>query len=189
LANIHPALQLSVLDQVAAPRFVAMDTMNFWISGEREALLAVLKRVDALFLNDEEAFALSGTGNIMQAAAVIRTMGPQTLVIKRGEHGAVLIHDGVAEILPAMMLDKVIDPTGAGDTFAGGFMGFLAIQPSVTHAALRGAMVAGTVAASCAVEAFSVDGVESMQLAELEKRAARLRAGILTPASGWQARG
>jgi sugar/nucleoside kinase (ribokinase family) len=189
LANIHPALQLSVLDQVAAPRFVAMDTMNFWISGEREALLAVLKRVDALFLNDEEAFALSGTGNIMQAAAVIRTMGPQTLVIKRGEHGAVLIHDGVAEILPAMMLDKVIDPTGAGDTFAGGFMGFLAIQPSVNHAALRGAMVAGTVAASCAVEAFSVDGVESMQLAELETRAARLHAGILTPGSGWQARG
>lgn len=185
LANIHPALQLSVLDQIAAPRFVAMDTMNFWISGEREALLKVLARVDALFLNDEEAFALSGTGNLVQAAHVIRQMGPQTLVIKRGEHGAVLIHNGQAELLPALMLEQVIDPTGAGDTFAGGFMGYLATRPVVDHDALRGAMVAGTTAASCAVEAFSVEGVERMSLDTLQTRASRLRAGVLTPVAGW----
>lgn len=186
LANIHPALQLSVLDQIAAPRFVAMDTMNFWISGEREALQKVLARVDALFLNDEEAFALSGTGNLVQAADVIRQMGPQTLVIKRGEHGAVLIHNNHAELLPALLLEQVIDPTGAGDTFAGGFMGYLATRPVVDHDALRGAMVAGTTAASCAVEAFSVDGVERMTLSTLQARAARLAGGILKPAADWQ---
>ena len=160
LANIHPALQLDVLRQMRRPRFVAMDTMGFWISGERDKLLEVLLQVDALFLNDEEAYQLSGTGNLLQAARRIREMGPQTLVIKRGEFGSVLFHDGKALTVPAVMLERVVDPTGAGDTFAGGFMGYLACQPQVDAAALQGAMVTGTLLASFCCEDFSVDALE-----------------------------
>ncbi len=179
LANIHPDLQYDVLEQCKQPRFVALDTMNFWISGERPSLERVLRRVDALFLNDEEAFALSGEGNVIQAARAIHAMGPQTVVIKRGEHGAVLIHGGQAWILPAVMLDHVVDPTGAGDTFAGGFMGYLARQPRIDTAALQGAMVAGTIAASFAVQDFSVDAIERASMADLRSRHELLCGGLL----------
>lgn len=180
LANIHPELQLQVLDQCTAPRFVALDTMNFWIAGERAALERVLTRVDALFLNDEEAFALSGEGNMQKAARRIHAMGPRTVVIKRGEHGAVLVHEGRSLVLPAVLLDHVVDPTGAGDTFAGGFMGFLACQGRIDATALQGAMVAGTLAASFAVQDFSVDGIERATLADLATRHEYMRSCLLS---------
>jgi len=177
LANIHPALQLDVLRQMRRPRFVAMDTMGFWIAGEREKLLEVLLQVDALFLNDEEAYQLSGTGNLLQAARRIREMGPQTLVIKRGEFGAVLFHGGKALTVPAVMLERVVDPTGAGDTFAGGFMGYLACQPQVDATALQGAMVTGTLLASFCCEDFSVDALERADLEAFLARHDQFRSG------------
>lgn len=180
LANIHPVLQLDVLQQMHRPRFVAMDTMGFWIAGERERLLAVLKRVDALFLNDEEAYALAECGNLLQAARIIAGMGPKTLVIKRGEFGAVLFHAGQALHMPAVMLDRVCDPTGAGDTFAGGFMGYLACQPSVDLQCLQGAMVTGTLAASVCCEDFSVLALERADLNTLISRHAQLQRGAIS---------
>lgn len=180
LANIHPALQLDVLGQMQRPRFVAMDTMGFWIAGERERLLAVLARVDAVFLNDEEAYALSGVGNLLQAARVIQGMGPATVVIKRGEFGAVLFHDGHALQVPAVMLDRVVDPTGAGDTFAGGFMGYLACQSAIDTGSLQGAMVTGALAASFCCEDFSVDALERADLDAVIARHGRLRAGAVS---------
>ncbi len=186
LGNIHPALQLDVLAQCrsgsgSGPRFVGMDTMNFWIAGERATLEKVLAQVDALFVNDEEAFALSGCGNILEAARQIHRMGPTIVVIKRGEHGAFLFHGGQALMLPAVLLDRVVDPTGAGDTFAGGFMGYLASRGTLDSATLQGAMVAGTCAASFAVEDFSVEGIERVALADLTRRQMQLRAGLLSP--------
>ncbi|MFZ4579322.1 MAG: PfkB family carbohydrate kinase [Myxococcota bacterium] len=175
LANIHPALQLDVLNQMKGPRFVALDTMGFWITGEREKLLTVLKRIDALFLNDEEAFALSECGNLVTAARRIQAMGPKILVVKRGEFGSVLFYDGHALAMPAVMLEHVVDPTGAGDTFAGGFMGYLASQPVIDVSALQGAMVTGTVAASFCVEGFSIDALERADLAALAQRHQQLR--------------
>lgn len=175
LANIHPALQGEVLDQVQRPRFVALDTMNFWISGERATLQQVLTRIDALFLNDEEAYALSGIGNLLLAARAIQSMGPRTVIIKRGEHGAVLFHGDTIRHTPALLLDTVRDPTGAGDTFAGGFMGYLATQPHIDATALEGAMVMGTLAASVSVEDFSVDALERADLQAILARQATLR--------------
>lgn len=178
LANIHPRLQLEVLDAMRAPKFVALDTMNFWINGERDHLAAVLRRVDLLLLNDEEAFALSGSGNMIQAAAAITAMGPRAVVIKRGEHGAWLFVDGKANLVPAVPLHEVIDPTGAGDSFAGGFMGWLANQGKFDAAAMAQAMVVGTLVASFTVEGFSVDGLERVGHAELAQRHARLLAAV-----------
>lgn len=179
LANIHPTLQLGVLQQMKRPRFVGLDTMNFWIAGERAALTEVLRHVDALFVNDEEAFQLSGVGAIVPAARKIMEMGPSTVVVKRGEHGAVLFHGGHVLHMPAVLLDRVVDPTGAGDTFAGGFMGYLASQPTIDVAALQGAMVVGTLAASVCVEGFSVDALERANLDTLSARHRQLRAGLV----------
>ena len=178
LANIHPRLQLEVLDAMRAPKFVALDTMNFWINGERDHLAAVLRRVDLLLLNDEEAFALSGSGNMIQAAAAISAMGPRAVVIKRGEHGAWVFVDGHASLVPAVPLPEVTDPTGAGDSFAGGFMGWLASQGTFDAATMSQAMVVGTLVASFTVEGFSVDGLERVGRNELAQRHARLRAAV-----------
>ncbi len=175
LANIHPRLQLSVLEQVTAPKFVALDTMNFWISGELNHLKAVLAKVDLLLLNDEEAFGLSGSGNMIQAAAAIRDMGPKAVVIKRGEHGAWLFTEDSAGLVPAVPLPEVIDPTGAGDTFAGGFIGYLARRGRFDTESMREAMVSGTLAASYCVEDFSVDRLETVTLADLQTRHATLQ--------------
>lgn len=175
LANIHPSLQADVLDQIDRPKFVALDTMNFWIAGERNSLMKVLPRIDALFLNDEEAYALSGVGNLLMAARKIQQMGPRTVVIKRGEHGAVLFHGETIRHTPALILDSVRDPTGAGDTFAGGFMGYLATRPHIDVAALEGAMVMGTLAASVCVEDFSVDALERADLKTILGRQTALR--------------
>src|SRR5262249_33059532 len=130
LGNIHPALQISVLDQVERPRLVVADTMNFWISGEPAAVAAMLERIDILVINDEEPRQLSGRHNIRRAAREILGMGPKRLIIKRGEHGALLFDEHGVFAAPGFPLEDVVDPTGAGDSFAGGLVGYLASQPS-----------------------------------------------------------
>ena len=159
LANIHPALQAEVLTQVARPRFVAADTMNYWIEGTPDELRAVLRRVDALLINDEEARELGGESNLVKAARAICALGPRLLVIKRGEHGVLMTREDGFFAAPAMPLDTVVDPTGAGDTFAGGFMGYLASAREVTDEVLTRAAIAGSALASLAVEDFGLDGL------------------------------
>lgn len=173
LANIAPELQLNVLAQAKAPRFVALDTMNYWITTRREALLDVLKRVDMLLINDEESHLLSGLRNIHAASEKILALGPKTLVIKRGEHGANLYTDGRAFILPAYPTRHVIDPTGAGDSFAGGFLGFLAQHERFDFEALKMAMVMGTLVASFTVEDFSVGRLLTLDDEAWQKRRSR----------------
>ncbi len=160
LGNIDPALQLSVLDQArAGARFVAMDTMNFWINTAREPLLEVLKRIDLLFINDEEAMQLAEAWSVIAAAEKLLGMGPKFVVVKRGEHGAILFGPQLTLFVPAVLLSNVVDPTGAGDTFAGGFMGQLSRTGTLDRSALASALTWGTVMASFTVEAFSVDGI------------------------------
>ncbi len=170
LANIHPALQLEVLDQVQAPRFVAADTMNFWIDSTPDDLRAVLARVDALVINDEEARQLSGEANLVKAARVIRRMGPPLLIIKRGEYGVLMTRAEALFAVPAMPLEDVSDPTGAGDTFAGGFMGYLASAGEITDAAVSRAIIAGSAMASFAVEDFGLDRLLSLTQDEVRCR-------------------
>ncbi len=162
LGNIHPALQTDVLEQVEAPKLVAMDTMNFWISGAREALERTLSRVHTLLINDEEARQLAGEHNLCRAAQKIMAMGPHSLVIKRGDAGALLFYEGGVFAAPALPLEDVRDPTGAGDTFAGGFMGYLAYAGTLDPESIRAAMINGSVMASFCVEKFSVDGLRDL---------------------------
>lgn len=157
LGNIHPELQAQVVDQVKNPKLIAMDTMNFWIQGSLPALKKTLSRVNLLFVNDGEARQLSGEHNVVKAAKAIRAMGPQRVVIKRGEYGALLFDEEHVFWCPAYPLADVFDPTGAGDSFAGGFMGCVAESGSLSHDALRRAMVTGSVMGSFAVERFSLD--------------------------------
>ncbi|MCY3846074.1 MAG: PfkB family carbohydrate kinase [Acidobacteria bacterium] len=156
LANIHPALQLEVLEQVRDPAFVALDTMNYWIEGTPAELKAVLARVDAVIINDEEARELSGEDNLVGAARAIRALGPSHVVIKRGEHGVLAARREEFFAAPALPLADVRDPTGAGDTFAGGLVGYLATVPSRTHDAWARAVIAGSTMASFAVEDFGL---------------------------------
>ncbi|HEY8374855.1 MAG TPA: PfkB family carbohydrate kinase, partial [Nannocystis sp.] len=172
LANIQPRLQADVFAQMQRPRLVGLDTMNLWISIANEDLKAVLKNVDVLTLNDEEARQLTGEHNIVKAARAVRAMGPRNVVIKRGEYGALLFDaDGDVFAAPALPLEEVVDPTGAGDSFAGGFMGYLArpgIEPS--GAALRTAMIFGSVMASFCVEGFSYDKLKGLSQAAIQAR-------------------
>ncbi|MDA1092772.1 MAG: PfkB family carbohydrate kinase [Acidobacteria bacterium] len=170
LANIHPALQVDVLNQVESPRFVAADTMNFWIEGTPDDLQAVLKRVDALVINDEEARQLSGEANLVKAARAIRAMGPDLLIIKRGEYGVLMTRDEGFFAAPALPLEDVVDPTGAGDTFAGGFMGYLASAGEVTDAVVSRAIIAGSAMASFAVEDFGLDRLLRLTQEEVRER-------------------
>ncbi|HIN11296.1 MAG TPA: sugar kinase [Acidobacteria bacterium] len=174
LANIHPALQLEVLDQVHAPRFVAADTMNFWIEGTPGELRKVLGRVDALVINDEEARELSGESNLVKAARAIQRMGPALLVIKRGEHGVLVTRDRLFAA-PAMPLERVVDPTGAGDTFAGGFMGSLASAVEITDTVVARAVIAGSALASLSVEDFGLDQLLRLTSGELHDRFAAFK--------------
>jgi len=175
LGNIHPELQSRVLDQVRSPRLVAADTMNFWISGALPALRKTLQRVHLLFVNDAEARALAGEHNVVKAARAILRMGPGRVVIKRGEYGALLFEEDHAFALPAYPLEDVFDPTGAGDTFAGGFMGHLAHARTLDHATLRRAMVFGSVLASFNVEQFSLERLRVLSLGEIQARYRLLR--------------
>lgn len=177
LGNIHPRLQLDVLEQVTAPRLVAADTMNFWIEGTRDELGEVLKRVDVLIINDAEARELTNESNLVKAARVIRAMGPSTVVIKRGEHGVLMTRPGDGEFFaaPAMPLEEVFDPTGAGDTFAGGFLGSLAACGDITDATLARAIIYGSTLASFAVEDFSLDRLLRLTQEEIAERFRRFR--------------
>ncbi|QSQ26247.1 bifunctional hydroxymethylpyrimidine kinase/phosphomethylpyrimidine kinase [Pyxidicoccus parkwayensis] len=176
LGNIHPELQAQVLDQVRAPKLVAADTMNFWINGSRQALLKTLKRVNLLFVNDAEARQLAGEHNVVKAARSILSMGPQRVVIKRGEYGALLFDHDHIFACPAFPLAEVFDPTGAGDTFAGGFMGALATSAGGPDAAvLRRAMVMGSVMASFTVEKFSLERLREVTRPEIHARFAEFR--------------
>jgi sugar/nucleoside kinase (ribokinase family) len=171
LANIDPELQLDVLGQMAErPRLVALDTMNFWIQGKREALLRVLAEVDAVTINDAEARQLAREPNLIKAARTIAAMGPKTVVVKRGEYGALMVSDGAFFIVPAFPLESVWDPTGAGDTFAGGFMGYLAAEGRTDSAAMRRALVYGSVMASFTVEDFSLNRLVRLTPAEIDSR-------------------
>lgn len=176
LGNIHPELQSRVLDQVRSPKLVAADTMNFWIKGSRDALLKTLERVNLLFVNDAEARQLAGEHNVVKAARAILRMGPERVVIKRGEYGALLFDKEHVFACPAFPLAEVFDPTGAGDTFAGGFMGTLATSAvGVDSSLLRRAMVMGSVMASFTVEKFSLERLREVTRPEIHARFAEFR--------------
>ena len=175
LGNIDPELQLRVLDQVHRPRFVACDTMNLWIDIKRDRLLELLKRVDLLLVNDAEARQLSGDFNLARAARWIMDRGPRYLIIKKGEHGAILFTPGSVFFAPGFPLEEVFDPTGAGDAFAGGFMGHLAQCGRLDDADLRRAVIYGSVLGSFAVERFSVERFKDLTPEEIEDRVRAFR--------------
>ena len=174
LANIQPDLQYNVMQQVKKPKFVAMDTMNFWITGTPDDLKKTLSVVDALVINDSEVRLLSGVDNIFAGARIIQDMGPKTLIIKKGEHGSILIHKDSYFACPALPIENLFDPTGAGDTFAGGFMGYLSHVDEINSANLRRAIVMGTVMASFCVESFSADRLKSLTNDDIKNRAQQL---------------
>ncbi len=170
LANIDPELQLDVLRKAERPRLVALDTMNFWIRGKREALRRVLAEVDALVINDAEARMLAEEPNLVKGARKILAYGPKTVVVKRGEYGVLMVNGGRFFFVPAFPLESVFDPTGAGDAFAGGFMGYLARVGSVDEPTLRRAIVYGSVMASFTVEDFSLNRLLRLTHEEIEAR-------------------
>lgn len=170
LANIDPDLQWEILHQVERPRLVAMDTMNFWINGKRPAVERILSEADALIINDGEARQLTQEPNLVKAAEAVLAFGLQLVVIKRGEYGAVLFAHGNFFFAPAFPLAAVLDPTGAGDSFAGGFMGALARDGGMDEAGLRRAVVYGSVMASFAVEDFSLRRLTRLRPEEIEER-------------------
>ena len=175
LGNIDPVLQLDVLEQVRAPRLVACDTMNYWINGKREDLLRLLRRVDLLLVNDTEARELSGDFNLLRAARWIQQQGPDMVIVKKGEHGAILFAGDTIFFTPGYPLEEVFDPTGAGDAFAGGFMGYLARCGSLAPDDLRRAMVYGSALGSFAVEKFSVERLIGLQPEEVQSRVRSFR--------------
>jgi len=170
LANIHPALQIQVAEQVESTKFIACDTMNLWIDTARDELVSLLPRLDMLLLNDEEARMLSGHFNLLRAARAILQMGVKQVIIKRGEHGATLVTEDSVFISPAFPLDEVVDPTGAGDCFAGGFMGELARSEYIDALSIRKAMVYGSVMASYNVESFSLARLKEINMDQIEAR-------------------
>jgi sugar/nucleoside kinase (ribokinase family) len=170
LANIDPDLQRDVLRQVRRPALVAADTMNYWIARKRESLRSTLKLVDALIINDAETRQLANEPNLVRAARTIQSWGPRILIIKRGEYGALLFVDGDWFSAPALPLESVQDPTGAGDCFAGGAVGYLAKRMRFDAAHLRQAIIMGSVMASYNVEAFSLDRLRTLTMAEIEAR-------------------
>ncbi|HEY6223327.1 MAG TPA: PfkB family carbohydrate kinase, partial [Gemmatimonadales bacterium] len=170
LGNIDPELQLGVLDQVKAPALVACDTMNYWIHSKRDLLLELLRHIDILMVNDSEARELSGDWNIYRAAQWILGRGPTRVVVKQGEHGALLVDKQGTFKVPAYPLEAVFDPTGAGDAFAGGFMAYLASVDDTSPQALRRAMVYGAAMGSFAVEAFGIQGFDKVTPADVRAR-------------------
>ena len=171
LGNIDPELQLDVLDKMNHPRFVAMDTMNFWINGpKRDAVLKVLSRVSAILLNDEEGALLTGARTAVGVGRGVQALGPRTVVLKRGEHGALLFHGAEIFYVPAYPLEVVVDPTGAGDTFAGGFMATLARSGELDMDTFRRAMLTGSIMASFCVEGFGLDAIADASLDAVRRR-------------------
>lgn len=170
LGNIDPVLQIDVLDQVRSPEVVVCDTMNYWIEGSREALISLLGRIDVLMVNDSEARELADDHNLLRAARWIQERGPKIVVVKKGEHGAILFGPDSIFFVPGFPLEFVFDPTGAGDSFAGGFMGYLASVESPTEEDYRTAMVYGSAMGSFAVEKFSVDRFKNLEREEILER-------------------
>lgn len=170
LANIDPELQLEVLAQVRSPKLVACDTMNFWITSKPEALRLVLQKVDIVVINEGEARQFTGESNLVKAAKKIMELGCKRLVVKRGEYGVLMFTPQTAFAAPAYPLEEVFDPTGAGDTFAGGFIGYLANTGDLTEEGMRQAIVFGSVMASFNVEDFSLNRMKSLEYKEIEKR-------------------
>ncbi len=184
LANIAPELQAHVMDQIESPRFVMADTMDLWINTSRNALLKLIRKVDLLLLNDSEARHLSGEHHLINAAHAILKLGPRYLIIKKGEHGSMLISRNNIFPLPAFPVRNIIDPTGAGDSFAGGLIGCLANRKNMSGStlraagrpalqALRQAMIYGTITASFTVEAFSIDKLSAITCKDVNKRAGK----------------
>jgi sugar/nucleoside kinase (ribokinase family) len=170
LGNIDPGLQLDVLKQVRAPALVATDTMNLWIDIKRADLEKVLAKTHTIMLNDEEARLFAGEHNLRRAAAMILKCGPTSVIIKRGDAGALLFHGGGVFAAPAMPLADVKDPTGAGDSFAGGLLGYLAYAGDMSPSTIRTAMIMGSVMGSFAVEKFSVDGIKGLSTQRIQQR-------------------
>lgn len=176
LGNLHPLVQASVLDQMTArPKLVVLDTMNFWMDCALPELLAVIKRIDVITINDEEARQLSGEYSLVKAAAKIHTMGPKYVVIKKGEHGALLFHDKEVFFAPALPLEEVFDPTGAGDTFAGGFAGYLAQSENISFKNMKNAIIYGSNLASFCVEKFGTERMENLTREEAVERLKKFR--------------
>jgi sugar/nucleoside kinase (ribokinase family) len=171
LANIAPELQLSVLSQMEArPRLVALDTMDYWIEGSVDSLREVVKKVDILFMDEGEVRSFAGDSNLVKAARRIMDIGPATVVVKRGEHGVLLFQGGEIFAAPAVPLAQVVDPTGAGDSFAGGFMGYLAATGDLSAESYRRAAVVGSVMGSFAVESFSLERLAGLTRQEIDGR-------------------
>jgi sugar/nucleoside kinase (ribokinase family) len=170
LANIQPELQMQVLQQCKRPRIVALDTMNLWIATAKESLTRIIAEVDLVIINEAEVRQYTGEANLIKGARQILELGPKTLVVKRGEYGSMMITKDAVFAAPAYPLESVFDPTGAGDTFAGGFLGYLASRSEVNDRELRRAIIFGSVLASFTVEKFSLDRLREITLAEVHER-------------------
>lgn len=170
LGNIDPVLQLKVLEQMSDPQFVVCDTMNYWIEGKRDDLLKLLEQVHVLIINDSEARLLANEPNLIKASRMIRDLGPQSLIIKKGEHGAMLFTDDTIFSAPAFPMEIIIDPTGAGDTFAGGFTGYLFKTRDLSPNNLKCAVIYGSSMASFCVEKFSTKGIENLSYLNIQDR-------------------
>ncbi|RYF87664.1 MAG: sugar kinase [Chitinophagaceae bacterium] len=173
LGNLMPKLQLSVIDQLKVrPKLIVMDTMNFWMDIALDDLKVVLKKVDVLMVNDAEARQLSGEVSLVKAAKAILTMGPKFLIIKKGEHGALLFHENNVFFAPALPLEEVFDPTGAGDTFAGGFIGYLAKTKDISFENMKTAIIVGSAMASFCVEKFGPERMKEISKEDIDARLA-----------------
>jgi sugar/nucleoside kinase (ribokinase family) len=171
LGNLHPLVQSSVLDQMETkPKLIVLDTMNFWMDCALPELLDVIKRIDVITINDEEARQLSGEYSLVKAAALIQAMGPKYVVIKKGEHGALLFHDDEIFFAPALPLEEVFDPTGAGDTFAGGFAGYITESENMSFENLKNAIIYGSNLASFCVEKFGTERMLELEKEEVVER-------------------
>ena len=171
LGNLHPLVQSSVLNQMTTtPKLVVLDTMNFWMDCALPELLDVMKRVDVITINDEEARQLSGEYSLVKAAAKIHTMGPKYVVIKKGEHGALIFHNKDVFFAPALPLEEVFDPTGAGDTFAGGFSGYIAQSNDTSFESMKNAIIHGSNLASFCVEKFGTQRMEDLNKEDVYAR-------------------
>jgi sugar/nucleoside kinase (ribokinase family) len=171
LGNLTPDIQLSVLDQLLSkPKLIVLDTMNFWMNHNLDTLLEVISKVDVLTINDEEARQLSGEHSLVRAASKIHLMGPKYLVIKKGEHGALLFHDDKIFFAPGLPVPDVVDPTGAGDSFAGGMIGYLARTDDVSYANMKTAIIYGSTMASFCVEDFSLKNLRNLNQSQIHER-------------------
>ncbi len=175
LGNLNPEAQLAAISQMNNPKFIIMDTMNYWMNTSMAALKEVIARVDAITINDEEARQLSGEYSLVKAANKIQTMGPKFVIIKKGEHGALLFHREQVFFAPALPLEEVFDPTGAGDSFAGGFAGYLAKTEDFSFENLKSAIIYGTALASFCVEAFGTERLLEINNMDIQRRLSMLK--------------